>query len=119
MSIKEKLLTIQTELKAQKSQLNKFGGYNYRSLEDIYEALKPLLKKTNTILLVDNDLEVFAEKIFRKSTAILKDVDTDEEVRTHTYTQEGIEKKGMSPEQCSGSTASYSDKYCLNKSGVI
>ena len=43
----EKLLKVQQELKAPKSQRNNFGGYNYRSCEDIFEAVKPILKKKN------------------------------------------------------------------------
>lgn len=43
MSIYEKLGQIQKTLKAPKNQRNKFGGYNYRSCEDILEAVKPLL----------------------------------------------------------------------------
>jgi len=115
VGIYEKLAYIQTNLKAKKSQFNKFGGYNYRTLEDIYEALKPLLLETKTTLTIDNDLAVISTTIFRKSTARLTDVETKESVTTHTYTQETLEKKAMSAEQCSGSTASYSDKYCLNK----
>ena len=43
--INEKLSNIQKELKAPKSQYNSFGKYNYRSCEDIVEAVKPLLAK--------------------------------------------------------------------------
>ena len=96
MGINEKLMLIQSKLKAKKSQFNKFGGYNYRSLEDIYEAVKPLLQETKTILTIDNDLEVFAEKIYRKSIATLKCCEDGEQLQVHTYTQEAIEKKGMS-----------------------
>lgn len=115
MGINEKLLLIQTGLRANKSQFNKFGNYSYRSLEDIYEAVKPLLLKSKTVLTINDDLEVFNGVIFRKSTATLTDVETNEKVNVHTYTQESLDRKGMSPEQCSGSVASYGNKYCLNK----
>lgn len=115
MGINEKLLEIQVELRANKSQFNKFGNYSYRSLEDIYEAVKPLLAKTKTILTINDDLEVFNGVIFRKSTATLSDVEGTGFIQSHTYTQESLEKKGMSVEQCSGSVASYGNKYCLNK----
>ena len=109
------MLVIQTKLKAHKSQRNSFGNYNYRSLEDIFEAVKPLLEETKTTLTMRDELEVFNGIIFRKSIATLSDVESDEKVETHTFTQESLERKGMSPEQCSGSVSSYGSKYCLNK----
>lgn len=42
--IHEALMAVQSELKAPKGQMNKFGGYKYRSCEDILEAVKPILK---------------------------------------------------------------------------
>lgn len=113
--IHNKLLTIQTKLKAHKSQRNSFGNYNYRSLEDIFEAVKPLLEETKTTLTMRDELEVFNGIIFRKSIATLTDVESEEKVETYTFTQESLERKGMSPEQCSGSVSSYGSKYCLNK----
>lgn len=109
------MLIIQTKLKAHKSQRNTFGNYNYRSLEDIFEAVKPILEETKTTLIMRDELEVFNGLIFRKSIATLTDVESEEKVETHTFTQESLERKGMSPEQCSGSVSSYGSKYCLNK----
>ena len=62
MSIYEKLLSIQTELKAPKSQYNKFGGYNYRNCEDILEALKPLLKQHNATVLLTDEIENIGDR---------------------------------------------------------
>ena len=42
MNVYEKLMTVQTKLRAPKGQYNSFGRYSYRSCEDILEALKPL-----------------------------------------------------------------------------
>lgn len=115
MIVYEKLLKIQTEISAPKDKYNKFGNYNYRNLESILEGVKPLLKKYNCVLLINNELEEVGGKIFRKSIATLKDVESSTEATVSTYTLEPLEKKGMSPEQCSGSSASYGDKYALNK----
>ena len=41
---------VQRELKAPKGQTNSFGGYKYRSCEDIVEAVKPLLNEQGLIL---------------------------------------------------------------------
>ena len=64
MNIREKLLDIQIELKAPKNQRNNFGGYNYRSCEDILEAVKPLLEKNGVILTVSDDIIQIGEKYF-------------------------------------------------------
>lgn len=115
LSIQQKLSLIQTELKAKKNKYNKFGKYHYRNLEGIYEAVKPLLEKYSCFLLIDNNIEMFGEIIFRKSIATLGCTDSEAEIKVHTYTQEAFNKPGMSPEQCSGSAGSYGDKYVLNK----
>lgn len=119
MNIYEKLIKIQNELNCPKSEFNNFGKYNYRSLEDILNNVKPLLLKYNTTIIINNYLEEFGGIIFRKSELSLFDCESNEKIMVHTYTQESLSKKGMSVEQCSGSTSSYGDKYCLGKLFLI
>lgn len=57
MKLIEKLIAIQTELNAPKNQENKFGGYKYRSLEDITEAMKPLQKTYAVAFLLEDHIE--------------------------------------------------------------
>jgi hypothetical protein len=114
MSIKEKLMNIQVELKANKSRYNKFGDYYHRNLEDIYEGIKPLLLKYKATLTVDTELFPLGDRIFRKAVATLQDVESDEKVSNTTTIQESLEKKGMSSEQSSGASQAYCVKYCLN-----
>ena len=71
--MKEKLLKIQTELKAPKNQRNNFGGYNYRSCEDIFEAVKPLLEKEGLLLRLTDKLVNIGDRYYIKATAILTD----------------------------------------------
>ena len=113
MELREKLLNIQSELKAPKNQTNKFGGYNYRSCEDILEAVKPLLLKYKTTLTIEDSIELVGEHLFMKSTAILQDVES-ESVLTNTAFAEMSDHKGMSSEQSTGTASSYCRKYCLN-----
>jgi hypothetical protein len=108
-----KLLNIQMELKAPKNQTNKFGGYNYRSCEDILEAVKPLLQKNRVALTIEDDIMPVGEKIFLKSTAVLQDLDS-ESVLTNQAFAETSDHKGMSSEQSTGTASSYCRKYCLN-----
>jgi hypothetical protein len=113
MELREKLLNIQSELKAPKNQTNKFGGYNYRSCEDILEAVKPLLLEQKVTLTIEDGIELIGEHLFMKSTAILQDVES-ESVLTNVAYAEMSEHKGMSSEQSTGTASSYCRKYCLN-----
>lgn len=71
----EKVVTIQTELKAPKGQFNKFGNYKYRSLEDINEALKPLLAREQLQLTVSDELVLIGDRYYVKATATISDSD--------------------------------------------
>ena len=113
MELREKLLNIQNELKAPKNQTNKFGGYNYRSCEDILEAVKPILLKYKTTLTIEDSIELVGEHLFMKSIACLQDVES-ESVITNVAYAEMSEHKGMSSEQSTGTASSYCRKYCLN-----
>lgn len=114
MSIYEKLCKIQTELKAPKGQRNNFGKYNYRSCEDILEALKPLLDKYEaTINLSDNIVQV-GERYYVSVVAKLTDIKTGESVMSTAFAREDESKKGMDASQLTGATSSYARKYALN-----
>ena len=108
----EKLIKIQTELKAPKNQKNNFGGYNYRSCEDIFEAVKPLLKENGLTLRLTDELVNIGERYYIKATAILSDgTDTIENI---AYAREEETKKGMDGSQITGASSSYARKYALN-----
>ena len=78
MGISEKLMNVQAELKAPKSQYNSFGKYSYRNCEDILEAVKPLLKKNKLTLKLMDNVEVKGDRYYIKATAILTDVESGE-----------------------------------------
>ena len=106
----EKLAKIIQELKAPKNQKNSFGGYNYRSCEDILEAVKPLLN--GAILTVSDELVMLGDRFYVKATATFRDGDF---IQTATgWAREEKEKKGMDASQLTGSTSSYARKYALN-----
>lgn len=110
----EKLLTIQQELKAPKNQKNTFGGYNYRSCEDILEAVKPLLKKENMIMNITDELIYIGERYYIKATATLTDVENGTQFINQAYAREEETKKGMDGSQITGTASSYARKYALN-----
>ena len=114
MNIKEKLMNIQQELKAPKGQKNSFGNYNYRSCEDILEAVKPLLSKYKCILTINDELVNIGERYYIKATANLYDVESIEVIANIAYARESLEKRGMDDSQITGATSSYARKYALN-----
>lgn len=116
--VKVPILTqIQNELKAPKNQYNKFGKYNYRSAEDIEQALKPLLAKYGAILTIDEDVRMVGDRIYFVETARYKD--QEQEVKVQGWVREAQNKKGMDDSQISGSTSSYAVKYALAKLFLI
>ena len=113
-NIREKLLYIQRNLKAPKSQYNDFGDYHYRSCEDIQEALKPLMEQTKTILLLNDELLQVGDRYYIKATAMLQDVESDGAVSNSAYARETDSRPKMDAAQITGSCRSYARKYALN-----
>ena len=114
MEIYKKLMGIQTKLKAPKSQRNSFGNYNYRSCEDILEAVKPLLDEFKVALTIKDEIILIGERYYIKATATLIDIDTGDTTETSAYARESAEKRGMDASQVTGATSSYARKYALN-----
>lgn len=114
MSVYEKLMNIQSELKAPKGQRNSFGNYNYRSCEDILEAVKPLLAKHQAALTISDSIELIGTRFYVKATAKLVDVVDGTMIENTAYARESESKRGMDDSQLTGATSSYARKYCLN-----
>lgn len=108
----ENLIKIQSELKAPKNQKNTFGGYNYRSCEDILEAVKPLLKQYNCLLTITDELVNIGERYYIKATATIKDETSS--MTVSGFAREEETKKGMDASQITGACSSYARKYALN-----
>lgn len=111
-TLQQKLIAIQSELKAPKSQYNKFGGYNYRNCEDILEAVKPLCAKHEIVPLLSDEVVVIGDRYYIKATA--KVTDGNDEIATTAFARESKDKKGMDESQITGSASSYARKYALN-----
>ena len=114
MDLREKLLAIQHELKVPKGRTNRFGGYTYRSAEDILTAVKPLLKKHNTVLTITDTLEQIGERYYVKATATLADVKSDQYISVDGYGRETQERQKYDESQLTGAASSYARKYALN-----
>lgn len=111
-TINDKLVDIQGRLKAPKNQRNSFGNYNYRSCEDILEAIKPLLTEHKLVVNLTDEVMELGGLLFVQATAVISDGEKSIAVKA----QAGINpnKKGMDIAQSFGASSSYARKYALN-----
>ena len=111
-NLNKSLIKVQSELKAPKGQRNKFGNYNYRSAEDILEAVKPLLAANGMTMQISDSVAEVAGIPYIESMVVVSDGETDRVVTA----QAGIDpnRKGMDIAQCFGASSSYARKYALN-----
>lgn len=113
-NIYKKLLEVQTELKVPKNQYNNFGGYNYRSCEDILEALKPILATVGAVVTIEDEITMIGDRYYIKATAWFTDTESKDRIFNTAYAREEESKKGMDGSQVTGASSSYARKYALN-----
>ena len=115
MNIYEKLINIQKELKAPKNNYNDFGRYNYRSCEDILEAVKPICFEYRAVLILSDNVINIGTSNYVEATATLINIDSPiETISNKAEARESIDKKGMDDSQITGTASSYARKYALN-----
>lgn len=115
MSFLKRLNEAQNELKAPKGQYNSFGKYNYRSAEDILDAVKPINKKYELHLEISDEIKVVGERIYVQATCTLRDVKGEfDPIVVTAFAREPLNKKGMDESQITGAASSYARKYALN-----
>ena len=110
----QQLINIQNKLNAPKNQKNTFGGYNYRSAEDILEAVKPLLLEEKCVLLLNDDVVLIGDRYYVKATATLFGGEGKQLAQTTAFARESLTKKGQDDSQITGTASSYARKYALN-----
>jgi len=108
----ETLLEIQSELKVPKNQRNTFGNYNYRSCEDIVEAVKPLCKMWKCVLTLSDEMVEVGGRVYVKAEARLSQKGSS--IVACGWAREAEVQKGMNESQITGSASSYARKYALN-----
>lgn len=112
--IYEKLNSIQLELKAPKNKRNNFGGYQYRDLSGILEAVKPLLKKYKCAIMISDDVVTKEDRTYIEATATIVDCEDGTMCQCKGYAREQDNKKGMDDAQLTGACSSYARKYACN-----
>lgn len=111
----ERLLMAQIYLKVPKEQENNFGGYTFRSAEDIEEKAKPINQLLGLHLSLSDEMIEVGGRVYVKATATLRNIFNSEEKEVVTaYARESLNKKGMDDSQITGSASSYARKYALN-----
>jgi len=118
MTIHEKLATIQTFFKSKKSRFNSFGKYNFRSAEDILEAIKPYLLEHGVTVTINEKLICEGPTPIIKSTAAIHDI-KGMKIEATAIVGVDLMQKGMQTPQQFGSASSYGKKYALGNLFLI
>lgn len=113
MNIFEKHLLIQKVLFVPKEQKNTFGGYNYRTTEDILAAVKEPLAENKCTLYLSNEVVQVGDRYYVQATATLVDLESGEKMEVKAQAREEETKKGMDSSQITGAATSYARKYAL------
>lgn len=111
--IYSKLAEIQKELFVPKGQTNDFGGYNYRSCEDILKAVKPICEAKGCVLMLTNEVKEVGDWHYIEASAVLTEIETGEAITSKAAAREEAEKKKMDASQITGAASSYARKYAL------
>lgn len=115
MNVYKKLLAVQSKIKCNKNQKNSFGNYNYRSCEDILEAVKPHLVEVKATIMLSDTIELVGDWHYVKATATFVDLETGNSIDVSAYAREEfVSGKKMDYPQFTGSSSSYARKYALN-----
>lgn len=112
--IHQKLIEIQNRVKVPKNRYNSFGKYNYRSLEDILDTVKPMLLQNGLSLHLSDEVVSIGGANYIKAHAVLRENETGELIECSAVARESVDKKGMDDSQITGTASSYARKYCLN-----
>lgn len=109
----EILAEIQREINVPKSRYNDYGKFNYRSYEDIVEAVKPICHKHRTTLVVNDEIVQVESWHYVRATAALRFWDIEEVITSTAYAREQEVKKGSDASQITGMASTYARKYAL------
>lgn len=111
--VAEKLAQVQAKLAVPKGRENTFGGFSYRSAEDILRAVKPLLAEHNLLLTLNDTIEMLGNRFYVASKASLIDTESGEDITVKAMAREPESRTKMDDAQVTGSSSSYARKYAL------
>ena len=111
--IRSDLQKIQANLVAPKNQRNDFAKFNYRSCEDILQAVKPLLDEMGCVLTLTDQVLQVGDRIYFRAEATFRDSQSNIN-SVFGWAREPLDRKGMDESQISGAASSYARKYALS-----
>ena len=116
-TLNDKLASVQTRFKSKKSRFNSFGKYNFRSAEDILEAIKPFLLELGVSVRINEEIISVDPLPMMQSTATISD--GDNAINATSIVGVDLNQKGMNVPQQFGSASSYAKKYALGNLFLI
>jgi len=116
-TLNDKLASVQTRFKSKKSRFNSFGKYNFRSAEDILEAIKPFLLELGVSVRINEEIISVDPLPMMQSTATISD--GDNAIHATSIVGVDLNQKGMNVPQQFGSASSYAKKYALGNLFLI
>lgn len=115
LSIQERIVIVQNELKVPKEKFNSYANFKYRSLEDILEAVKPLLKEQNLLMTISDEPIHIEGRFWIKANVCIQDfASEDNYFEVSGYAREAESKTKMDDAQVTGMASTYARKYALN-----
>lgn len=112
LTIPEVLNIIQTKICVPKQRYNEFGKFNFRNLEDITGAVRPLLKELGCTLTFSDSIIEVGGRVFLEAKAVLDNGTSRSETATG-YAEIPTEKRGVDLMQITGMASSYARKYAV------
>ena len=113
MDIYQKLWEIQQKIKVPKTQWNEFSKFRYRNMDDIIQALKPLMMQYQVMLLMSDNIKEVNGKNYLEATVTLVDLESGDKIAVNGFAREAEKKTGMDDAQVTGTCSSYARKYAL------
>ena len=110
------LAEVQHRVSCPKGKFNKFGGYAYRSLEDINGALKPICEELRCGYVFEDGVQPMETaggepRWYLRATVTFWADGCEGTVSSTAYAREPLVKKGMDEAQITGLASSYARKY--------
>lgn len=119
LSVQERIVIIQNKLKAPKTKFNSYANFYYRSLEDILEAVKPLLQEQELLMTIEDEPVHIEGRYWIKATVSIFYTYAiggnfiQDAVKVSGYAREAESKTKMDDAQVTGMASTYARKYAL------
>lgn len=112
-TIRQAVAEVQRAVAVPKAKFNEFGGFFYRSYEDIVAALKEPCAEAGVAFAMSDDAVQVGDRYYVRATVRVWLVDGEGEMEFTALAREPEHKKGSDDAQVTGMASSYARKYAL------